>query len=268
MQFRHKALSKLQSPEELDIPVRFARPQGLLVLVVTLLVMAGAAFWAVTGSVSSRLESPGVLTRAGGSYVLQSPFAGQVTEVLAREGDSLPAKAPVLAVRTEQGTRAVRTVEAGRVTSLVAETGSVITPGAQVATVERVKDRDEPLVAMLYVPGGKGSPVPVGARVDLTVQSAPAQQFGVLKGRVKTVGRVPQTAQRIAGFLGSAELAERFSADGPAVAVLVELERSAGTPSGYAWSRDDGPPFAIESTTPVSGAIHLTAERPVDWLLP
>ncbi|NJQ02693.1 HlyD family efflux transporter periplasmic adaptor subunit [Streptomyces zingiberis] len=268
MQFRQKALSKLQSPEDLDIPVRFARPQGLLVLAVTLAVLAGAVVWAVTGTVTSRQEAPGVLTRPEGSYVLQSPVAGQVTEVLAQEGEMLPADAPVLAVATEGGTRAVRTVEAGRVTSLLAETGSVITPGTQVATVERVDDPEDPLVAMLYIPGGKGSPVPVGARVDLSVQSAPAQQFGVLKGRVKAVGRVPQTRQRIASFLGSADLAERFSAGGPAVAVLVELERDPGTKSGYAWSQEDGPPFPIESTTPVSGAVHLAAQRPVDWLLP
>lgn len=40
MQFRQQALAKLQSPEELDLPVRFARPQGWLVLSVTLIAMA------------------------------------------------------------------------------------------------------------------------------------------------------------------------------------------------------------------------------------
>ena len=73
MQFRQKALSKLQSPEELDLPVRFARPQGWLVLLVTVVVMAGAGYWAVTGTVSSKLSAPGILTHAQGSYVLQSP---------------------------------------------------------------------------------------------------------------------------------------------------------------------------------------------------
>ena len=44
MQFRQKALSKLQSPEELDVPVHLARPQGRLVLTVTVLIMAVAGF--------------------------------------------------------------------------------------------------------------------------------------------------------------------------------------------------------------------------------
>ena len=117
MQFRQQALSKLQSPEELDLPVRFARPQGRLALGITVLVMAAAGFWAVTGTVSSTLRAPGIFTHAQGSYILQSPVAGQVTAVLAKEGETLPADAPLLKVRTEQGDRVVRTIAAGRVTA-------------------------------------------------------------------------------------------------------------------------------------------------------
>lgn len=94
MQFRQQALSKLQSPEDIDLPVRFARPQGWLVLTVTVIVMIAATVWALTGSVSSTIGAPGILTHAQGSYVLQSPVAGQVTEVLAEEGRRVPANTP------------------------------------------------------------------------------------------------------------------------------------------------------------------------------
>lgn len=268
MQFRQKALAKLQSPEELDLPVRYARPQGGLVLAVTIVVMAVAAFWAVTGSVSSKLTSPGILTHPQGSYVLQSPVAGQVTQIYAKEGQQLRAGAPVLKVRTAQGDRAVRAVAPGRVTSLVGKIGSVVTMGADVASVERVQSAHEPLVAMVYVPSRSAATVPVGADVDLTVQSVPTQQYGVLRGKVKAVGRAPQSSRQIAGFLGDRELGEQFTADGQPIAVLVELERGNDTKSGYKWSTADGPPNAIGSMTPVTGAIHLTAQRPIDWLLP
>ncbi|MCP3822439.1 HlyD family efflux transporter periplasmic adaptor subunit [Streptomyces sp. A3M-1-3] len=268
MQFRQKALSKLQSPEELHLPVRFARPQGRLVLAVTVIVMAVASYWAFTGSVSSKLSAPGILTRAEGSYLLQSPVAGQVTAVLAEEGRLLSSGEPLLTVRTDQGDRPVRAVAGGRVTTLVAKIGSVVTTGADVATVERVKNPDAPLVAMLYVPGGSGSTIAVGASVDLTVQSVPQQQYGVLRGRVKAVSRTPRTGAQISSFLGDKQLAAQFSQQGNPVAVLVQLERSAGTKSGYVWSSTDGPPYAVDSTTPVTGAVRLSAQRPVDWLLP
>lgn len=268
MQFRQKALSKLQSPEELDIPVRFARPQGRLVLAVTTVVLAAACFWAVTGTVSSKVTAPGILTRAEGSYLLQSPVAGQVTEVFAKEGDSLPGGAPLLTVRTAQHAETVRTVAAGRVTSLDAKIGAVVATGADLASVERIDNPGEPLVAVLYAHGGGASAIPRGAQVDLTVQTAPSQQFGVLRGRVLAVSRVPQTRQQITSFLGDGQLGEEFSAQGQPVAVVVQLDRSTGTKSGYRWSSTDGPPYAIDSRTLISGAIHLAAQKPIDWVLP
>lgn len=268
MQFRQKALSKLQSPEELDLPVRFARPQGRLVLAVTVVVMAAAGFWAFTGSVSSKLSAPGILTHAEGSYRLQSPYAGQVTQVLAEEGQLLSPGAPLLRIGTDRGDRTVHAVAGGRVTTLVAKIGSVVTTGADVATVERVDNPDDPLVAMVYVPGGNGGSIPLGASVDLGVQSVPQQRYGVLRGRVKAVGRAPQTPEQLTGFLGDSRLAAQFAKQGNPVAVLVELERSAVTKSGYQWSSAGGPPYAVDSTTPVTAAVHLAAQHPVDWLLP
>ncbi len=268
VQFRQKALSRLQSPEELDLPVRFARPQGRFVLAVTALVMAAASFWAFTGSVSSKLSAPGILTRAEGSYLLQSPYSGQVTAVLAKEGQSLSPGAPLLQVATEQGDRTVRVVAGGRVTSLAAKTGAVVTTGADLAVLERLGGADDPLVAVVYASGAGGAEIRVGAAVDLDVQSAPRQRFGVLRGRVKEVGRTPQTPEQIAGFLGDARLAAQFARQGNPVAVLVQLERSSATTSGYRWSTEGGPPYALDSTTPVTAAVHLPAQRPVDWLLP
>ncbi|MDQ0584980.1 HlyD family efflux transporter periplasmic adaptor subunit [Streptomyces rishiriensis] len=268
MQFRQQALAKLQSPEELDLPVRFARPQGWLALSVTVVVMAAASVWAVTGSVASTVSAPAVLTHGEGSYILQSPAAGQVTAVLAKEGERLPAGSPVLKVRTAQGDAVVRTVAAGRITALAATIGQIISTGANVAAVEKVAGADDPLYATVYVPAENAASVPSGAAVDLTVQTVPTQQYGVLRGHVKSVDRAAQSAQAIAAFLGDSQLGEQFTKDGRPVAVLVRLDRSSATKSGYAWSSADGPPFALTSMTMATGSIRLADQRPVDWLLP
>ncbi|MFI0720907.1 hypothetical protein [Streptomyces sp. NPDC021224] len=265
MEFRQKALARLRSPEELDLPVRLARPQGLPALAVALVVLAAAAVWAVGGSVTSRTTLPGVLTRGRGGYVLQSPLAGQVVDVRARVGDLLAAGAPLLDVRTARGTQAVRMVAGGRLTALPAGIGTVVAAGTQVAGVELATSPDDPLEAVLYAAGGTA--VPVGARVELTVESVPADRYGVLRGTVAAVGREPQSAGQIAGFLGDARLGAAFAAHGAPLAVTVRLDRAAGSASGYRWSRG-GPPFRPASLTPVSGSVLLPAQRPVDWLLP
>ncbi|MBD0839622.1 HlyD family efflux transporter periplasmic adaptor subunit [Streptomyces sp. TRM68416] len=268
MQFRQQALARLQSPEELDLPVRFARPQGWLTLAVTVAVMAAASVWAVTGSVTSTVGAPAVLTHGQGSYLLQSPVAGQVTAVLAEQGERLPADSPVLKVRTAKGTTVVRTVAAGRVTALAATIGQIISTGANVAAVEKVAHADDPLYATVYVPAGNAAAIPDGAAVDLTVQSVPAQEYGVLRGRVTSVDRTAQSAQSIAAFLGDSQLGEQFTKDGRPVAVLVKLDTSAATKSGYRWSSADGPPFPLTSMTLADASVHLADQRPVDWLLP
>ncbi|MCF0088204.1 MULTISPECIES: HlyD family efflux transporter periplasmic adaptor subunit [Streptomyces] len=268
MQFRQQALAKLQSPEELDLPVRLARPQGWAALCVTVLVMAAASVWAVTGSVPSTVDAPAVLTHAEGSYLLQSPVAGQVTAVLAEEGERLSAGAPVVEVRTREGDTVVRTVAAGRITALAADIGRIVQAGTDIAAVEKVAHADDPLYATVYVPAQNAASVPAKATVDLTVQSAPAQRYGVLRGTVVRVDRTAQTRTRIAAFLGDGALAEQFTAKGPPVAVLVRLLPSSRTRSGYRWSSADGPPFRLTSMTTATASVRLTDRRPLDWLLP
>ncbi|AYC36710.1 HlyD family efflux transporter periplasmic adaptor subunit [Streptomyces griseorubiginosus] len=268
MQFRQQALAKLQSPEELDLPVRFARPQGWLVMAVTVVVIAAASVWAVTGSVASTVSAPAILTHGQGSYILQSPVAGQVTQVIAEEGVRLPANSPVLKVRTADGDTVVRTVAAGRITALAATIGQIISTGANVAAVEKVAHADDPMYATVYVPAENAASIPEDAAVDLTVSSVPTQEYGVLRGHVKSVDRSAQSAQQIAAFLGDSQLGEQFTKDGRPVAVLVKLDKSKGTKSGYRWSSADGPPFALTSMTVASGSIRLADQRPVDWLLP
>ncbi|MET9390518.1 HlyD family efflux transporter periplasmic adaptor subunit [Streptomyces sp. NPDC006624] len=268
MQFRQQALAKLQSPEELDLPVRFARPQGWLVLSVTVVAMAAASVWAVTGSVASTVSAPAILTHGQGSYVLQSPVAGQVTAVLARQGRRLPANSPVLKVRTAEGETVVRSLDAGRVSALAATVGQIIRTGANVAAVEKVARAGDPLYATVYVPAENAASIPDDAPVDLTVQSVPTQEYGVLRGRVKSVDRSAQSPQQIAAFLGDSQLGEQFTKKGRPVAVTVRLDKSSATKSGYRWSSADGPPFALTSMTTASGSIRLADQRPVDWLLP
>ena len=268
MQFRQQALSKLQSPEELDLPVRFARPQGWLVLCVTVVVMAAASFWAVTGSVSSTVSAPGILTHARGSYVLQSPVAGQVTGVLAEQGQNLAAGAPLLEGpypaggpgrthhRSRPGDRADGRHRSGsRGRSRRGERGAQ-RGRRQSAGGDAVRTRRQ----RCGCPGRRPRRPHGPFRAGPAVRGAAGQGD---RGR-----RVAQTRQQISGFLGDSQLGEQFSQHGRPLAVLVRLDRSSATKSGYRWSSADGPPYPVDSMTLTTGSVHLADQRPIDWLLP
>ena len=134
--------------------------------------------------------------------------------------------------------------------------------------MEKVAHASDPMYATVYVPAENAASIPEDTAVDLTVSSVPTQEYGVLRGHVKSVDRSAQSAQQIAAFLGDSQLGEQFTKDGRPVAVLVRLDKSKGTKSGYRWSSADGPPFRLTSMTLASGSIRLADQRPVDWLLP
>lgn len=268
MQFRQKALAKLESPEELDVPVRFARPQGRLVLAVTVVAMGVGAWWAVTGTVQPRVTAVGALTHGEGGFTVQSPYPGQVGTVYAKQGATLPRGAAVLSVTDGTTTRTVRMPAAGRVTTVGARIGAVVATGADLVTVERIDGPDDPLLAVLWMPQSTAVTIPRGAGVDLTVAGVPAHPYGTLNGTVVSVGGTPQTQGDIGDFLGDPELAQELDPHGAQVPVVVALRRSAASRSGYAWSGGPGTPGAPRSSTPVSASVRLAAQHPVDWMLP
>ena len=232
MQFRQQALSKLQSPEELDLPVRFARPQGWLVLCVTVVVMAAAVVWAVTGSVSSTVER----TRH------PHPCPGQLRA-------AEPGRGP--GHRRTRRSRARHWPPAHRCSRSVPPQGRpgrthhrrgpgrprCRPPSARSSRQERtwrawsaVGAADDPLVAMVYVPGENGAAVPVGAprRPDRPFRAGPAVR-GAARQCAAAVAASPQTRQQISGFLGDSQLGEQFTRHGRPLAVLVRLDRSSAT---------------------------------------
>lgn len=267
MEFRQKALNQLRAPEDLALPAGLAKPQGRLVLAVLCAVVVAGCVWGVTGTLPRNLAAPGVLTYPQGTVGLQSPAAGQVVDVFVQDGVGVSYGTPVLTVRTDSKVEVIRAAFPGRVSAMLVKVGAVVAAGTVVTTVERIDDVNDEMVAVLYAPGSSGPTIPLGAQVDLTVQSVPAQQFGVLRGRVLDVGRFPETKQQISDFLSDEQLGEQFSAAGRPVKIVVELEKATNTQSGFKWSSTAGPPYGVDSRTLVTGAIRLSVVRPVDWVL-
>lgn len=265
MEFRKQALAKIQLPRSLDSPVQLARSRSLVALaVVSVLILTGVV-WACTGSIDRVVSAPGLLTHAEGSIYLQSTYQGQITGVFADTGATFPVNAPLFTVQDGDRQYTIRSTTGGRVISLLGKVGQVINRGTQLAVIERIQQENDPLTAMVYLPSGSAGVVRVGNEVDLSVDSAPASKFGVLRGTVQSIGQFPETEQQIANFLGDDQLAKRFSDGEQPIGVLVRLTPG-HTASGFAWSNHSGPPFPIDSRSSVSAAIHVQPIKPIDWV--
>jgi len=268
VEFRHKALENLRAPEELDEAVRLTRPGAWVALLVLTLVVVAGGVWAFEGRLPRRISAPGLLTHPQGVSSVQSTVTGQVKSIFLDPGSIIPNRTPVLAVDNGTEVQTVRVPFPGRVIGILVNVGQYITAGTTLATVERTDDPDDRLLAVLFVPASDAGQLRPGEDVDLTVASAPAQAFGVLRGRVSRVDQFSQTRKQIADFIGDDAGADAFTASGSPVRVTVDLVGDTSTVSGYQWSTKGGPPFRVDSQSRLTGAVHLASRQPISWILP
>lgn len=270
MDFRRKALDSLRAPDDLDTPVRLARPQAWVALVVLAAVMSAGVIWCCFGVVPRTVTGTGILTHPLGVSALQGSYTGEVSDIFAQADSIVPAGTPVISIVSPGGaTQLVRSPFPGIVTNVLVSTGQYVTPGETLLDIERTDAPGDRLLARIYVPASQAIDLQPGDAVSMNVSSAPAQAFGVLRGTVTSVDAYPETRQQILEFLGGNELlGNQFLTNGDPIGVTVDLKVRAGTVSGFQWSTKTGPPFQLESQTVVSAQISLPGEKPITWVLP
>lgn len=268
MQFRKEALARVQTQEALDLPVRLTSPRGWIALAVVSMVVVGGAAWGMTASLPRAIEAGGLMTSARGSFAVQTATAGQVTQVFLRLGDEVIARAPVVRLAVSNRSVLVRAPARGRVFSLRVRVGQVVEAGSTLAVAERSGEPADRTVAAVFLPESSSAAVRVGDRVDLRVESVPVTSFGVLRGRVASVDPYVSSRRDIAEFLGDEDLSQALTNGEPARRVLVSLDRSTSTVSGYAWSTRTGPSTRLALRSKVHAHVQQPPVRPVEWVFP
>jgi HlyD family secretion protein len=190
-----------------------------------------------------------------------------VTEIHANDGGQIEAGHDLAVVRDAQGaSHGIVSVFAGQVISVEVAEGEVIDAGSTVATIERSTAGGSQLVAMLFVPSSQSAGIAPGESVGLSVVSAPAAAFGLLRGRVLSVSQFPLTAPEISALLGGSIPAATLAADAGNLLVTVSLAKDSHTVSGYSWTTKEGPPQALLPLVSATGTITLGVQAPITLL--
>jgi biotin carboxyl carrier protein len=266
MQFRFKALAKQREPDELDTPTILTSARGWVTLVALAAVTGGALAWAAFGRLPLTVSVTGLLTPPNGAAQVQSQYAGLVLGVQAKDGGQISAGQDLAVVRDAQGTsHEVVSLFAGQVISVDVSEGEVIGVGSTVVTIERGSP-GSPLVAMLFVSASHSAGIAVGENVGLSVESAPAAQFGLLRGQVLSVSQFPLTETEVDALFGGIIPDGTLATYGGEILVTVRLREDSKTPSGYAWTTVAGPPQAVPPLTTATGTITLSQLSPITLL--
>ncbi|MEU6775241.1 HlyD family efflux transporter periplasmic adaptor subunit [Streptomyces sp. NPDC046759] len=268
MKFRFKALQRMREPDELDSPTLLAAPRGWIALFVVLITMSAALLWTFAGRIPITVDAPGLLTRPSGTAMIQSQYGGMVRSVLARPADSVRPGQAVVKVQDAQGRlRAITSPFGGRVVGLSVTDGQVVAPGSPVVSVERTDDARDRMVAMVFVPATRAAALHQGDLVDLSVSTAPAGAFGLLRGRIGSISPYALTKEAVSGLVGGELAAEPYLRGAPPRLVVVDLIPDASTRTGFAWTSQNGPPMPLSTQVSVTATINVGRQTPFDLIL-
>lgn len=153
----------------------------------------------------------------------------------------------------------------GRVLEVLADRGSVVSPGTPVLSVEVLS---EDLMAVLFVPASAGKKVQRGMTVQVSPSTVKREEYGSMLGRVVWVAEFPSTTRGMTRLLGNEALVTKLMAEGPPIQVNVALTRDPATPTGYRWSSSRGPSLKISSGTLASGDVVVKEDRPIALVIP
>lgn len=267
MRFRRQALRQLETPEQIDEVVRLVSVPSWLVTAALTLIVTAVAGWAVVARVPRTVAAAGILIHSNGISPLDAIDGGQLTKLWVRAHQRVDRGAPLYSIRDAAGK--VSTVPApwdGFVVTWLAAEGELLTPGRQVAELERLDSPGDALQAVVYAPVAVAPLLQPGVSVEVVAQAVPRNVFGTLHGKVATVGAFPETEASLRSFLGNGYDVRPLLAGGTVVRVTIPLDTDPHSPSGLRWSKM-APPFQLNSASPITGRFTVAHERPVDWLL-
>jgi len=153
----------------------------------------------------------------------------------------------------------------GRVLEILADRGSVVSPGTPILSVEVVS---EDLMAVLFIPASAGKQVQPGMAVQVSPGTVKREEYGAILGRVAWVADFPSTSRGMTRLLGNEALVTKLMTEGPPIQVDVALERDASTPTGFHWSSSKGPSVKISSGTLADGSVIVREVPPIRLVIP
>jgi biotin-dependent enzyme len=261
--FRKEALEKLSSPEQLDQLLKVTSPRGWLALLGLGILFGTVLLWSIFGSIPSTLKGQGILLRGDAVQLIDTPQAGRVRQIAVSAGEDIQPDQLVAVITSDNGDTEIHSPKAGRVLELRASEGTFVQVGTVLVSYELSQDD---LGAVLYLPAADGKKVQPGMEVQVAPSTVSQDEYGVLLGRVKSVGDYPATVQGMFRVLGSDELVQTLSGQGASLEVRIEFTK-ANTPSGYQWSSPEGPPTTVQGGTFCNATIILGQLHPINMVL-
>ena len=153
----------------------------------------------------------------------------------------------------------------GRVIEIKIATGAIVDPGQAVASI---RTGTTELEVLLYVPPAEGKQVEVGMHALVSPATVRREEFGAIRGTVKSISSFPVSLEGMVAVLQNVNLARSFSEDGPPYAGRIALLPDPTTASGFAWTSSKATSQALTAGTLASVEIKTRSQPPITLAIP
>ena len=143
--------------------------------------------------------------------------------------------------------------------------GDRVRNGEVIALVEPLATLLEPVV---FVNSSTGKRIKPGMEAQISPTTVKKEEYGFMKGVVKTVGEYPVTPDAAQSIVANATLVEELIGSTAKIEMRASLLPDANVPSGYQWSSSQGPPFKVGGGTRVTVSVVVDRKRPISLVLP
>lgn len=164
----------------------------------------------------------------------------------------------------EASSSRILSTHAGRIIEMTVGRGELVAPQTRVVSLEPLNAK---LTGVIYISSGEGKKVGPNMEVRLSPSTVKAEEYGFMKGIVRSVSTYPATPEGIMRTLRNESLVKELTGGSAPLELVVDLSE-ATNPSGYQWSSPQGPPVGIFGGTMCSGSVIIDKKRPISYVIP
>lgn len=221
--------------------------------------------------IPEKVPGLGMLLFKGELNQIVSPKTGTVISWLKEEGDTIAVgdNVAVIVDHETDKTLTITAPQAGVIAEIIVFGNTSVEKGQGIAVISHDGDPRHDLELTGFVSSFDGKKIKPGmlALIDPTITKAQSQ--GLLKARVKRVGKLPVTKAAILSMLKIPEVADfiRSQIQSEPFVVILEPIQDQITASGYAWT-GPGPDNVLDSGIFGNFYVFVHEQRLISMLMP
>lgn len=259
--FRARALQRMTSPEHLDQMLSVTPPRRWVALTALLTLVVTAVVWSVVSTVPTTLSGTGYLVPQDGLREISATASGTVNSINMSVGQHVVAGESLGAIgNSSGGLTPMRAPETGVITETDTAENQFMTQGTRIGLIQPV---GFPLVIYAYVGSNVAADLRPGDEAHVLFGAGIGQGFGYAVGTVASVSQFAVTQQRLDFILQDNSTVNAVLKLGPTNEVVIAMELSATTPSGFVWGSGDGPPGALPAGLSANVTFVIGKHHPI-----